>query len=57
MQRCLGESDDQYGKYDLRISGLAAASDAKQGFERDAWCLVKGNVVEAKIFVGCREDK
>ena len=38
MQRWFGESDDQYGKYDLRISGLAAESDAKQGFGKG--CLV-----------------
>ena len=50
MQRCFGEPDDQYGKYDLRLSGLAAGSDAKQGFERDAWCLVRGKV-DGKIFV------
>ena len=53
MQRSFGESDDQYGKYDLRLSGLAAASDANQGFERDAWsaCLVVKGKVDAKIFV------
>ena len=57
MQWCFWEPDDQYGKYDLRLSVLVAASDAKQGSEMGClWCLVKGKV-DAKIFVGCREDK
>ena len=57
MQRWFGESDDQYGKYDLRISGLAAASDAKQGFGNGCLVSCERQGREAKIFVGCREDK